>query len=225
MADSLVVVRSGATSFDLDGRVKGTLDLPLCKEGWEEAGLSAADAVRHEPRWVVSSPARCAQETAGILAARLRLKVRTIPSLANLDHGLWTGLTVEEIRRRRPRVHRLWQEQPWGITPPGGETLESACDRVREALERLVRKSPSGCLALVAPDPLTRIIGWLAAGKPLGDLWRRPPAAGESGAGDRVVWLPLGVQWAEQAGAFYNPETAALSNRRAETIDAWKRPG
>jgi broad specificity phosphatase PhoE len=225
MADSLVVVPSGATSFDLDGRVKGTLDLPLCKEGWEEARLSAAVAARHDPTWIVSSPSRCAMETAGILGSRLRLRVRSSPSLTNLDHGLWTGLTVEEMRRRRPRVHRLWQEQPWGITPPGGETLESACDRVREELERLVRKSPAGCLALVVPDPLTRLVGWVAAGRPLGDLWRRPAADGGSGAGERVFWLPLGVQWAEQAGAIYNPGPASLSIRRAETMDAWKSPG
>lgn len=225
MADSLVVVRSGATSFDRDDRVKGTLDLCLSEEGREEARWAAAEAARHAPTWLASSPSRCAVETAGILAEHLGLRVRIVPALANLDLGLWTGLTVDEIRLRRPRIHRLWQEQPWGITPPGGETLETACDRVRESLERLVRKSPTGCLALVVPDPLARIVGWVAAGRPLGDLWRRPSRDEDPAHGGGAAWLPLGAQWAETAGTIYNALPVDASIRQAETTDAWKRSG
>lgn len=225
MADSLVVVRSGATAFDLDGRVKGTLDLPLCEEGRREAHLVAVEVARHRPKALLCASSRCAEETAGILGAHLGLRPRAVAGLTNLDLGLWTGLTVDELRQRRPRIHRLWQEQPWGVTPPDGETLEAACDRVREVMERLVRKTPSGCLALVAPDPLTRIIQWLAAGRPLGDLWQRPAFDGESVDDAGLAWIPLGMQWAERPTPSYNPATADRSIHRAEATDAWKRSG
>ncbi|MFM8577851.1 MAG: histidine phosphatase family protein [Planctomycetaceae bacterium] len=225
MAESLVVVRAGATCFDLNGRIQGTLDLPLCDEGCEEARLAVEDVVRRSPTSIVSSPSRCSIETAGPLAARLGVRTRTVPTLVNLDFGLWTGLSVDEIRQRRPRIYRRWQENPWTITPPGGETLESACDRVRETLDRLLRKSPSGSMVVVAPDPLSRIIGWGAAGHPIGDLWPRSASHRCTIDGERVVWMPIGSQWAERRESAYNPVAKDRSIRWMETVDAWKRPG
>lgn len=37
MSDSIVLIRSGATAFDLEQRIRGTLDMPLCDEGLREA--------------------------------------------------------------------------------------------------------------------------------------------------------------------------------------------
>jgi len=43
MADFLVAIRSGATDYDLQGRIRGTLDIPLCGEGAAAAERDAAD--------------------------------------------------------------------------------------------------------------------------------------------------------------------------------------
>ena len=43
MADFLVVIRSGATDYDRQGRIRGTLDIPLCAEGIAEAERVAAE--------------------------------------------------------------------------------------------------------------------------------------------------------------------------------------
>jgi hypothetical protein len=70
------------------------------------------------------------------------------------------------------------------------ELLETCCDRVATGLERLLRKHPEGRIAVVVPEPLERIIRWIVAAEPLGDLWERHRE------GPGVVVLPLAAQWA-----------------------------
>ncbi|NBW95290.1 MAG: hypothetical protein EBR28_00805 [Planctomycetia bacterium] len=42
MAESLVVIRSGTTDYELQGRIRGTLDIPLAPEGLADARAAAA---------------------------------------------------------------------------------------------------------------------------------------------------------------------------------------
>lgn len=203
MADFLLLIRSGKTAYDQEGRIKGTLDIPLSPAGIEEARSFADRAVRmldpHPPgvssaakplRRLFASPARCARETAEIVGRRLGLKSQACPGLGNLDHGLWQGLRVDEIEERQPRLHRQWLENPWSVAPPEGELLDECCDRVAAALERIVKRRGQGGIAIVVPEPLERVIRWVVAGEPVGDLWR--PVDGEEG----VRLLSLAEQWA-----------------------------
>ncbi len=202
MTDFLLLIRSGKTEYDHDGRIKGTLDIPLSPAGIEEArGFADRAVVMLESRGkadsstakplhrLFASPARCARETAQIVGRRLGLKPQPCRDLGNLDHGLWQGLRVDEIEERQPRLHRQWLENPWSVAPPEGELLDECCDRVADALERITRRHTGGGIAIVVPEPLERVIRWVVAGEPLGDLWR--PVDGDEG----VRLLSLGKQW------------------------------
>jgi probable phosphoglycerate mutase len=194
MTDFLLVVRSGQTAFDREGRIKGTLDIPLTEEGKQEAKRFGDDVARFAPSALVASPSRCARETAAAVGASTGLKPRICPELGNLDFGLWQGLLVEEIAERQPKLHRQGQENPWALMPPEGEALEECCDRASTAIERLLRRHGEGPLALVVPEPLGRIIRWVVAGESFGNLWqpdRDEPA---------VRRLPLAAQWSASAG-------------------------
>lgn len=203
MVDFLLLIRSGKTSYDQEGRIKGTLDLPLSPSGMEEARSFADRAGRmldplltgvsfasNQIRRLFTSPARCARETAEIVGRRLGLKPQPCPGLGNLDHGLWQGLRVDEIEARQPRLHRQWLENPWSVAPPQGELLDECCDRVAATLERIAKRHGQGGIAVVVPEPLERVIRWVVAGEPVGDLWR--PVEGEEG----VRLLLLAEQWA-----------------------------
>lgn len=203
MADFLLLIRSGKTAYDQEGRIMGTLDLPLSPSGIEEARSFADRAGRmldplptgvsfasNQIRRIFTSPARCARETAEIVGRRLGLKPQACPGLGNLDHGLWQGLRVDEIEERQPRLHRQWLENPWSVAPPEGELLDECCDRVAATLERIAKRHGQGGIAVVVPEPLERVIRWVVAGEPVGDLWRS--AEGEEG----VRLLSLAEQWA-----------------------------
>ena len=195
MPDSLIVIRSGATDYECQGRIRGGVDLPLCPVGVAEAERTAALLTGSSAIALYTSEDLCAVETGRIVGRAMGLKPRSVPRLQNLDQGLWQGLLVEEIRRKQPRLYRQWQDNPWAVAPPEGELLEEACDRVDEALAKLLRRHAHGCVAIVVPEPLDRIVRWIVAGESMGDLWTRDPH------GDPVVEIPVAAQWARHAEA------------------------
>jgi broad specificity phosphatase PhoE len=185
----LLVIRSGATEYDLLGRIRGTLDIPLSTAGIAEAEAAAMQLAAAPPDVLYVGDGPCAEETAAIIGRKVRLRPRSLAALDNLDQGLWQGMLVEEIRRRQPRLARQWEENPWAVMPPEGEPLDEACDRVGAVVERILKRHPEGRVALVVPHPLDRIIRWTVAGEPLGDLWDR------DGAVPAIVDLPVSAGW------------------------------
>ena len=193
MPDSLIVIRAGATDFELQGRIRGSVDIPLCSAGVLEAEQAAALLTGSPVLAIDTSEELCAMETGRIIGRAMGLRPRVVSQLQNLDQGLWHGLLVEEIRRLQPRLYRQWQDNPWAIAPPEGELLEDACDRVEGALEKLLRRHAEGRVALVVPEPLDRIVCWIVAGESMGDLWSRDPQR------PPLVEIPVAAQWASKA--------------------------
>jgi probable phosphoglycerate mutase len=169
----ILLIRPGATEYDQQGRVQGTLDIPLCEDGRQEvAGLVAE--LRDQPiSAVYASPCQSAAQTAEALAGMFELKFKTLDKLQNLDQGLWQGMLVDEVKTKQPKVYRQWQDQPEMVCPPQGETLSAAKQRVQAALARLLKKHKSGeLLAIVAPEPLASVIRNVLGHDGWGNLWR-----------------------------------------------------
>ena len=74
-------------------------------------------------------------------AQALDVKVKTIDKFENLDHGLWQGMLVADVKAKQPKVYRQWQEQPENVCPPQGETLCAAKQRVSAALTKLAEET------------------------------------------------------------------------------------
>jgi len=183
-----MLIRSAATDYDLQGRIRGILDMPLAAAGIAEAERAADAARSARPQAVYAANAACALETAGIVARACGLAVRRLKPLRGFDQGLWQGMLVEELCRRQPRLARQWQEHPWSIAPPEGESLEAACSRVEDALETILDRHAAGRVVLVVPPPLDRLVRWLVSGEPLDDLWRTDAAS-------LLLDIPLAAQW------------------------------
>jgi broad specificity phosphatase PhoE len=172
MADLLVVIRSGTTDYDLQGRIRGNLNIPLAPAGIAAAEAAARHVSAALPVALYTSPTRCSVETADLIGAATSLVPRRVPSLAGLDLGLWQGMLVSEIRRRQPRLARHWEEDPWTVVPPDGEPLAAARDRIAAAIGKILSRHPEGPVAAVVPAPIDRIIREVIAGEPAGDLWQ-----------------------------------------------------
>lgn len=210
MPDHLIVIRSASTDYELQGRIRGSLDIPPSAEGLAEAEAIADRLAENMPEAIYSAPTECGMATARIIGGRFGLTPKPLDDLANIDLGLWQGKLVDEIRRLQPTVHRQWQEDPWSIAPPEGEFLEEARSRVEEALERIAKRHPTGRVAIVVPFPIDSLVRWLVAGEPLGDLWE-PDASRE-----RVAELPMAAQWqTTRAMPVVAPPTATPSGAAA----------
>jgi probable phosphoglycerate mutase len=89
------------------------------------------------PSELVASPMVRTQETAGVMAARLGLPVRTAAAFQEADFGAWQGLTAEEIEERWPGTLVPWHTQA-DVRPPGGESIEDVGRRIQGGLDALL---------------------------------------------------------------------------------------
>ena len=90
----------------------------------------------------------------------------------NLDHGLWQGMLIDEVRLKQPKVYRQWQDRPRDTCPPGGEMLDQATERVRAAMAKLLKRHKDGVIGVVVPEPLASLVRCLLNHDELGDLWK-----------------------------------------------------
>jgi phosphoserine phosphatase len=173
-----ILVRPGTTDYDLQSRIQGILDIPLCEAGKKEAA-STAEALRpYSPKALYCAPCSSAEETAYLVGAALGLKPKSLERLQNVNMGLWQGQLVDEVRHKQPKVYKQWQEHPEGVHPPEGEMLTDVLKRMEEALEKLVKKHREGAVVVVVPEPLATLIQHRLTGKKMGDLWRAANGCG-----------------------------------------------
>lgn len=169
---TVILVRPGATSFDDDGRIKGTLELPLSDCGVQQAEKTADELSQTQLECLYVAPCLSAQQTAEVLADRRGWKVKTIEGFRNLDQGLWQGKRIEEVRRQLPKVYRQYQENPGAVCPPGGETLDAAESRVKVSLQKVLKKHRQGVIGMVIPEPMASVVKHLLCSAEVGDMWK-----------------------------------------------------
>lgn len=174
----VLLIRPGSTSFDEEGRIKGSLDIPLSPTGIQQAEAAAKSLTGMQLDCLYVAPCESAQETARFIVRRNRWKHKSLDCLRNVDHGLWQGRLVDEVRRLQPKVYRQFQDDPDTVCPPGGETLEAAADRVASCLERLKRKHQGKRIGMVVPEPMASVVRCMLVGGSIEDMWKAETDAG-----------------------------------------------
>lgn len=159
---TIVLIRPGCTDFDDQQRIQGTLDLPLNARGEQQVQETLRE-LREVPLDVIyTSPSEPSRTTADLISTSLGLPVKVLEGLRNLHQGLWQGLHIEEIRRKHPKVFKQWQESPETICPPEGEMLADAVERVRDALQKPLKKKTNW--AVVVPEPVATVVRCIVRG-------------------------------------------------------------
>ena len=133
MLTTIVLVRHGETDWNRDHRFQGHADIPLNATGQEQV-RELADRLAGESFSVAyTSPLRRARESAGLLAERLGIEVRSSDALKEVDVGTWSGLTTKEVEARFPEGFARWVE--WRCAGwSEGETYEELGRRVVDGL-------------------------------------------------------------------------------------------
>lgn len=168
---NILLIRPGATEFDEQFRIKGSLDMPLSDSGREQARHTAQDLAGVKLDAIYTAGCESATATASIIAADREIKIKSIANFCNVDHGLWHGKLVEEVKRQQPRVYRQGEDNPTLICPPGGETIETARSRVTKAINKILKKHRSGNIAFVISDPLASVAHSVLSGTTPKSLW------------------------------------------------------
>jgi broad specificity phosphatase PhoE len=175
----IVLIRPGSTDYDQQGRIQGTLDIPLNEQGSREVERVIQDVRTLGIATVYCGPCQSACQTAEAICEALGSKLKKLDALKNIDHGLWQGMLIEDVKRKQPKVYRQWQEQPEIICPPEGEMLSGAQERVQTALAKLLKKHKQGTIALVVPEPLASVVHGYLSQREFGDFWKGGSVCGK----------------------------------------------
>ena len=128
------LARHGETAANAEGRVQGSLDLPLNERGREQARALAGEAVALGLRAIYTSQLDRARETARIVGEHLGLEPVVDERFAESRRGAWEGRLLREIERDEPEAWAAWQSGGDFRFPGGGESLPEHVARVAEAL-------------------------------------------------------------------------------------------
>jgi broad specificity phosphatase PhoE len=168
----VVLIQSGATEFDEQGRIKGTLDIPLSEMGALQVARTCEELAGHPIQAIYSAPGQCSVKTAEAIAHGRDSKLTTVDTLMNLDHGLWHGKLIQEVKQQQPKVYRQWQDHPETVCPPQGEPFQDALERVRKAMKKILKKHDNGMIAIVVPEPITSIVRSMLSDAKISDMWK-----------------------------------------------------
>ena len=168
----IYLIRHGETTWNEAGRYQGHRDVELSPRGLKQAILLRERLQRENIKAVYASDLRRARETANIIAQAHGLMVKELPSLRELNFGLWEGLTYQEIASQYPEEWKKWLADPGNIRVPGGESYLELQERVYGTLQKIVAQHPGENLAIVAHGGPLRVIICQVLGLGLGGLWR-----------------------------------------------------
>jgi probable phosphoglycerate mutase len=167
----IVIVRPGCTDFDQQGRMKGTLDIPLSDDGSKQVSALAERLREFAFDAIYHAPCSSARETALKISHARPLTPRLVEELRNIDHGLWHGKRIDEVKQTQPRVYRQGQEHGDTICPPGGEPIACGRERAQAWLKKIIKKNPHGILCCVVPEPLASVLASEIEHREFEDLW------------------------------------------------------
>lgn len=176
---TLTLIRTGATSWELAGRLAGGVDVPLCKEAEAQCPDLAREVAAAAPGLVLHAGDQASRVTADAVAEAAGSKVRELADLADINLGLWAGLTESSLEERSPTIWRLWREDPTAVSIPEGEQVGAASERITGCLVRALSKSKDGASVAVVLRPIAfgLVRCWLD-GMPPSLLWQALESGG-----------------------------------------------
>ncbi|GIG55090.1 histidine phosphatase family protein [Demequina activiva] len=170
----MILWRHARTAYNADGRLQGSLDIPLGDEGHRQAARAAHRLVREHGTdlTIVSSPLSRAVDTADALAALTNGEVEVDQRLTQRPYGAWEGLTWADVQARWPEQleRRQRGEDPdipgWGASPEVaarvGQALQDHWDPQRVTVVVSHGSTLSlGLRDVLGLDPLSRVLGSL----------------------------------------------------------------
>jgi broad specificity phosphatase PhoE len=137
----IYLLRHGQTSFNAEGRIQGSIDVPLNEVGRAQAlrnGGVLNELISDKSRFdFVASPLLRARETMEIVRTAMGLTpdgYRTDDRLQEVRFGAWGGMTWAEIAGRDPENFRRRDADRWNVAPPEGESFRELNERVMDWL-------------------------------------------------------------------------------------------
>ena len=140
-------IRHGQTSWNLSGRIQGTIDVPLTVRGATAVGAYAPPVPVANLQVIWSSPLQRARQTAHILAqtlsSGLAIEVRLLDELTERNYGIHQGRRLSALQNG-PMFAAAEHE----LSGHGVETWPQLTRRVKQALG-VIAEGPAPSIVVV----------------------------------------------------------------------------
>ncbi|MEO8020530.1 histidine phosphatase family protein [Polaromonas sp.] len=193
----VLAIRHGETTWNVDTRIQGQLDVGLNDTGrWQASRLG--QALAEEPvSAIYASDLGRAFETAQHVGQATGVPVVVEPGLRERHFGEFQGKTFAEIEAVLPEQARLWRTRDPHFAPAGGESLLQLRERVVATAEKLAARHAGELIVLVGHGGVMDVL--YRAATRLDIQAPRTWALGNA-AINRLLWTPDGftlVGWAD----------------------------
>jgi probable phosphoglycerate mutase len=165
---TVLLIRHASTALNSesggDDRVRGWMDVPLSRQGRQEAE-DLARRLRKEAGIdaVFSSDLKRASDTARAIAAATGAELIEMRGLRPWDLGNFTSRPSDDVAAE---INRLGCEEP-DRAVPGGESFASFRDRTFQGLKRIIDFGAAPVPAVVTHRDVSRLVSaWLGEGQP-----------------------------------------------------------
>lgn len=154
----LILVRHGETDYNAQGRIQGSLVVPLNANGKLQAEAAGLYLKRQSIDAIISSSSSRAVETAEIIAKVSGLGVRCDERLVEINLGQFEGLKSEEIEERHPDDYRMWRSGYMDYVAPDGESRRAVQQRMWSAFCEIVEQEDTPTVLIVSHGAAIRIL-------------------------------------------------------------------
>lgn len=145
--------------WNLEGRLIGTTDLPLCTEGLEEAKANLPKIERLGIDRIICSNLKRAHETAQIYAEHLKVPLHVCSGLREIDHGIWNGQKTSELLNDTGSNFRKWFDDPTSVPiPEGSEPIPMAQKRIVETIRKIALRYPGETVLVIMHKHIRSIL-------------------------------------------------------------------
>jgi probable phosphoglycerate mutase len=168
---TLYVIRHAESQWNPIGRYQGLLDPDLSERGEKQAQLLALELKNKGIEVIYTSPLTRTKRTAQIVAQTLGVPLIEDKRVIEIDHGVWSGKLVEEVKREFPEMFETWIKEPWKVDFPQGENLLKVYERVKNFIEEIKDKHQGQTVAVVSHTVPIRALYCAALGLPIEYFW------------------------------------------------------
>lgn len=135
----IALIPCGVCEWREQGRLLGRVALQLsagaevrCVQWSQRLAETSLSTIYH-------APDELCKKTAQMIARRLGATTKSVEALAEVDVGLWAGLTEAQLKARFETAHRELCDAPLNVQPPDGETFSVAAERIERSVRARIR--------------------------------------------------------------------------------------
>jgi len=131
------------TQWNLEDRLIGTTDLPLCEYGKKEAVENIPKIKDLNVGRIICSNLKRAVDTASTYSESLGIQMEISAGLREIDHGTWNGIEKEKLLKESPEFRKFYEDDPTTVPIPNGtEEIVGAQERIKAEIRRIALGYP-----------------------------------------------------------------------------------